>query len=283
MASEQLGLGPNLHGLTFGQISSGLVLNQVASTSAKPLTKNDWDLLFQPMFDKYFKSLSIVSTPIFAASLLPPDTTEVSSSTTIDQEAPSPSISPNIKATNSPINSINVEPNEEVSEFNTKKEPKNYKEAMEESCWIKSMQEEIHEFERLEVWDLLPRPDRAMIISLKWIFKVKFKEYDVAKDYRHEERIDFEESFTPVDRIEPIRIFLAYAAHKNMVVFQMDVKTSERDFKGKSAKPTEKHLTVVKRVFQYLKGTINMGLWNPRNIGFNLTAFVDADHAVAKI
>ncbi|GKF22337.1 hypothetical protein Tco_0074659, partial [Tanacetum coccineum] len=48
---------------------------------------------------------------------------------------------------------------------------------MEESCWIEAMQEKIHEFERLEVWELVPRPDRAMIISLKWIFEVKLDEY----------------------------------------------------------------------------------------------------------
>ncbi|GJX63148.1 retrovirus-related pol polyprotein from transposon TNT 1-94 [Tanacetum coccineum] len=98
------------------------------------------------------------------------------------------------------------------------------------------MQEEIHEFERLEVWELVPRPDKAMIISLKWIFKVKLDEYGrvlknkaqlVSKGYRQEEGIQFEESFAPVARIEAIRIFLAYAAHKNMVVFQMDVKTIE--------------------------------------------------------
>ncbi|GJX08177.1 ribonuclease H-like domain-containing protein [Tanacetum coccineum] len=73
-----------------------------------------------------------------------------------------------------------------------------------------------------------------MIISLKWIFKVKLYEYGgvlknkarlVKKGYRHEEGIDFEELFAPVARIEAIRIFLAYVAHKNMVVFQMDVKT----------------------------------------------------------
>ncbi|GJZ56261.1 retrovirus-related pol polyprotein from transposon TNT 1-94 [Tanacetum coccineum] len=81
------------------------------------------------------------------------------------------------------------------------------------------MQEEIHEFERLEVWEVVPRPDKSMIISLKWIFKVKFDEYGrvlknnarlVAKGYRQEEGIDFEESFAPVACIEAIRIFLAY-------------------------------------------------------------------------
>ncbi|GKG63793.1 retrovirus-related pol polyprotein from transposon TNT 1-94, partial [Tanacetum coccineum] len=64
------------------------------------------------------------------------------------------------------------------------------------------MQEEIHEFERLEIWKSVPRPHKAMIISLKWIFKVKLDEYGsvlgnkarlVAKGYRQEEGIDFEE------------------------------------------------------------------------------------------
>nr|GFC10753.1 retrovirus-related Pol polyprotein from transposon TNT 1-94 [Tanacetum cinerariifolium] len=74
-----------------------------------------------------------------------------------------------------------------------------------------------------------------MIISLKWIFKVKLDEYGgllknmarlVAKGCRQEEGINFEESFAVVARIEAIRIFLTYAAHKNMVVFHMDVKTA---------------------------------------------------------
>ncbi|GJX28599.1 hypothetical protein Tco_0236678 [Tanacetum coccineum] len=188
MASEQHGSGPELHGLTSEHISSGIVLNQVASTSAKPPTNNDWDLLFQPMFDEYFKPLSVVSTPISATTLLPSDTTRASSSSTsIDKDAPSPSTSPNIEATNSPINSANVEQNEEVAEFDSdtftnpfappdtsladsssritslstdalwcyfhaflaKEEPKNYKEAMIESSWIEAMQEEIHLFDRL--------------------------------------------------------------------------------------------------------------------------------------
>nr|GEW85154.1 copia protein [Tanacetum cinerariifolium] len=114
-----------------------------------------------------------------------------------------------------------------------KEEPKNYKDAMEESCWIEAMQEEIHVFKRLEVWELVPRPDRAMIINIKWIFKVKLDEYDsvmknkdrlVAKGYRQEEGIEFEESFAPVTCIEAIKVFLAYVAHMNMVVIQMDLK-----------------------------------------------------------
>ncbi|GJZ66079.1 retrovirus-related pol polyprotein from transposon TNT 1-94 [Tanacetum coccineum] len=286
-----------------------------------------------------------------------------------------------------------------------------------------------------------------MIISLKWIFKVKLNEYGgvlknkarlVAKGYRQYEEIDLKKSFAPVAHIEAIHIFIAYAAHMNMTVFQMDVKTAflngilkeevyvsqpegfidqehlthvfrlkkalyglkqvpwawydmlskfllsqhfvkrvvdptlftrkegeriilvqiyvvastnpsfcdkfadqmskrfnmsmmgkmsfflglqisqsprgifinqskyalemlkkygldqcepvdipmvdrlklDEDLNKTLAKPIEKHLTAVKRVFRYLNGTINMGLWYPKDTGFDLTAFADADHAV---
>ncbi|GJX55157.1 retrovirus-related pol polyprotein from transposon TNT 1-94, partial [Tanacetum coccineum] len=83
--------------------------------------------------------------------------------------------------------------------------------------------------------ELVPPPDCAIVIALKWIYKVKLDEYGdvlknkvrlVAKGYRQEEGIDFEESFTPVARLEAIRIFIANAASKNMIVYQMDVKTA---------------------------------------------------------
>ncbi|GKE55652.1 retrotransposon protein, putative, ty1-copia subclass [Tanacetum coccineum] len=74
-----------------------------------------------------------------------------------------------------------------------------------------------------------------MVITLKWIYKVKLDELGgilknkarlVARGYHQEEGIDFEESFAPVARLEAIRIFLAFVAHMNMVVCQMDVKTA---------------------------------------------------------
>nr|GFC27157.1 Gag-Pol polyprotein [Tanacetum cinerariifolium] len=57
--------------------------------------------------------------------------------------------------------------------FRTFVEPKTYKEALTQACWIEAMQEELNEFERLEVWELVPRPDQVMVITLKWIYKVK--------------------------------------------------------------------------------------------------------------
>ncbi|GJW57152.1 retrovirus-related pol polyprotein from transposon TNT 1-94 [Tanacetum coccineum] len=97
-------------------------LTQMASEQyTKPPTKNDWDLLFQPMFDEYFKSPSVVSTIISVATLPLPDKTGASSSTTIDQVAPSPSTLPNNESTSPLINSTNVEEpnNEEEAAFDS--------------------------------------------------------------------------------------------------------------------------------------------------------------------
>ncbi|GJZ21207.1 retrovirus-related pol polyprotein from transposon TNT 1-94 [Tanacetum coccineum] len=82
---------------------------------------------------------------------------------------------------------------------------------MTEPSWIDALQEEIHEFERLQVWELVSCPDKVMLIKLKWIYKVKMDEFSrilknkarlVAQGFRKEEGIDFKESFSPVARIE---------------------------------------------------------------------------------
>ncbi|GJT88319.1 retrovirus-related pol polyprotein from transposon TNT 1-94 [Tanacetum coccineum] len=114
-------------------------------------------------------------------------------------------------------------------------EPKNVKEAMTDPAWIESMQEELLQFKRLDVWVLVPLPDNIKPLTLKWLFKNKHDEENtvirnktrlVVRGYRQEEGIDFKESFALVARMEAIRIFLAYAAHKSFTVFQMDVKTA---------------------------------------------------------
>ncbi|GKB59424.1 retrovirus-related pol polyprotein from transposon TNT 1-94, partial [Tanacetum coccineum] len=158
--------------------------------------------------------------------------------TTIDQDAPSPKTSPNNETTTL-IQSTNVEePNEEEEvkfdndTFTNPFAPPATNSVESSLRIIEAIQEEIHEFEKLEVWELVPTPS---IINLKWIFKVKLDEYGgvlknmallVAKGYHPEEGFDFEESFAPVARIKAISIFIAYATHKNITVFQMDVKTA---------------------------------------------------------
>nr|GEZ16291.1 putative ribonuclease H-like domain-containing protein [Tanacetum cinerariifolium] len=114
-------------------------------------------------------------------------------------------------------------------------ELKNVKEAMIDPAWIKSMQEELLQFKRLDVWVLVLALDNISPLTLKWLFKNKHDEEQtvirnksrlVVRGYRQEEGIDFEESFALVARMEAIRIFLAYAVHKSFSVFQMDVKTA---------------------------------------------------------
>ncbi|GJU87230.1 retrovirus-related pol polyprotein from transposon TNT 1-94 [Tanacetum coccineum] len=92
-------------------------------------------------------------------------------------------------------------------------EPKTYKDALTQSCWIEAMQEELNEFEHLKVWELFPCPDKVMVITLKWIYKVKLDEMGgilknkarlVARGYRQEEGIDFKESFAPLARLDAI-------------------------------------------------------------------------------
>ncbi|GKF03866.1 retrovirus-related pol polyprotein from transposon TNT 1-94 [Tanacetum coccineum] len=97
------------------------------------------------------------------------------------------------------------------------------------------MQDELNQFERIQVWELVPRPKGKNIIALKWLWKnkcdaenivVRNKTRLVAKGYKQEEGIDFEELFAPVARLEAVRMFISYAAYKNITIFQMDVKTA---------------------------------------------------------
>nr|GEV05633.1 copia protein [Tanacetum cinerariifolium] len=321
-------------------------------------------------------------------------------------------------------------------------EPKNIKEAMADSAWIESMQEKLHQFDRLDVWELVDKTLCKKVINMKWLWKnkrdkentvIRNKNYLVAKGYAQKEGIDFEESFAPVAQLEAVRFFIAYAAHisftalyglkqaprawydelSNFLVFKgfskgsvdltlfitkhkgdillaqiyvddiifgftnpklskqfeklmhnnfemymmrelkfflgiqihqspygifinqakyaqeilikhgmtscdsvgtpMATKHLDADLSGTpidqmkyrsmvralmyltasrpdimhatyyfaryQAKLTKKHITAIKRIFQYLKDTIHIGLWYPKDIGFELTAFSDSDHA----
>ncbi|GJT96866.1 retrovirus-related pol polyprotein from transposon TNT 1-94 [Tanacetum coccineum] len=272
--------------------------------------------------------------------------------------------------------------------------PKNIKEAMADSTWIEAMLEELYQFDRL---DKNKRDEENTVIRNKARL--------VAKGYSQQEKIDFKESFAPVARLEAVRLFVAYVAHKSFPIYQMDVKTSflngplkeevyvnkpdgfvdphhpDKVYHLKKAlyglkqapkawydelsiflihqsppgtfinqakyaqeilnkhgmtlcdsigtsmatkhldanlsgtlidqtkyhsmvealmyltasrldivhatcyyarykvRPTEKHLTTVKRIFRCLNNTINMGLWYLKDTGFELTTFSDSDHA----
>nr|GEW81822.1 retrovirus-related Pol polyprotein from transposon TNT 1-94 [Tanacetum cinerariifolium] len=112
-------------------------------------------------------------------------------------------------------------------------ELKNIKEAMVDSAWIEAMPKELHQFDRLQVWELVDKPFGKSVIKLKWLWKNKEDEDQtvirnkvrlVAKGYAQKEGIDFKESFAPIARLEAVWIFIAYAAHKSFLIYQMDVK-----------------------------------------------------------
>ena len=97
------------------------------------------------------------------------------------------------------------------------------------------MQEELNQFERQKVWKLVPWSKNKSIIGTKWVFQNKLdgdgivtrtKARLVAKGYSEEEGIDYDETYAPVARLEAIRMFLAFAAHSNFKVYQMDVKSA---------------------------------------------------------
>nr|GEW52731.1 retrotransposon protein, putative, unclassified, expressed [Tanacetum cinerariifolium] len=218
MASEQSCSGPALNEMTPATISSGLVQKPSSLTPYVPPSRNDWDLLFQPMFDELLnpppsvdhQAPEVIALTVDVIPLVQADLTDVEEDNT------------DIKVAHMGNDSLFGVPIPEVT-------------SAQSSSTIEAMQEELNEFERLKVWELVPRPDKVMVITLKWIYKVKLDELGgilknkarlVERGYRQEEGIDFEESFALVTRLEAIWIFLTYAAHKNMVFYQMDVKTA---------------------------------------------------------
>ncbi|GJX25690.1 retrovirus-related pol polyprotein from transposon TNT 1-94 [Tanacetum coccineum] len=274
MAPGHNGAGPEINNLQSGRIGSGLVTTPT-TPSVPPTEKQlselfqplfDEDEEFPPDVHPHLVNVAPPRAPEIA-----PDSP---SSTTVTEDAPaattitSPSqTSPPDTGVNGPEhtfttsgsesfeNSVTNEFDSEASssgtvqlrqletdamwcffnEFLENVEPKNFKEAVQYPCWIDAMQEEIHEFERLAVWELVPAPSHSLVIGLKWVYKIKLDEYGevlknkarlVAKGYRQEAGIDFEESFAPVARLEAIRLFIANAASQNMTIFQMDVKTA---------------------------------------------------------
>ncbi|GKA55862.1 retrovirus-related pol polyprotein from transposon TNT 1-94 [Tanacetum coccineum] len=369
-------------------------------------SQQELDLLFGPLYDEFFNA----STSCVNKSSSPTD------------NSPHQDILPlmNIHPTTEPSTPTHVN-----AEENNNDQAEIY------PILLSNARKELHQFDNSKYGNTLDYLWQN-VIKLKWLWKNKKDEDQtvirnkarlVAKGYAQEEGIDFEESFAPVARLEAVRIFVAYAAHKSFPIYQMDVKTAflngplkeevyvaqpdgfvdpdhpekvyrlrkalyglkqaprawydelsnflmskgftkgEMKFflglqihqsprgifinqakytleilkkhgmeKGQSigtpmatkpkldadlsgepvdqtdyhskirslmyltssrpdivqavcycaryqARPTKKHLKEVKRIFRYLRGTINMGLWYPKDSGFELTAFSDADHA----
>ncbi|GKD20635.1 putative ribonuclease H-like domain-containing protein, partial [Tanacetum coccineum] len=119
--------------------------------------------------------------------------------------------------------------------FLSQAEPKKVIQALKDPRWIEAMQEELLQFKLQQVWTLVDLPHGKRAISTKWVYRNKKDEKGimirnkarlVAQEYTQEEGIDYDEVFTPVARIEAIRLFLAYASYKDFIVYHMDMKSA---------------------------------------------------------
>nr|GEZ52264.1 retrovirus-related Pol polyprotein from transposon TNT 1-94 [Tanacetum cinerariifolium] len=426
MDFEQNSSRPGLQSMTSGQISSELELTYDPSTiTPQRPSERDLDILFEPFHNEYLGGRPFCSgTTKFLKYSVSSHNVDAPSQQQAQQQrnlTPSPTAFAADNVLNAVfegdlfVNSFATPSTESVVSSTQYVDPSN-----------------MHTFyQSLDVWELVPLPDGIKPLTLKWLFKNKHDEENtvirnetrlVVRGYRQEEGIDFEESFAVVARMEAIRIFLAYAAHKGFTVYQMDVKTAflhgslkkdvyvcqpegfidadhlshvyklkkalyglkqasrawydelstfllqngfskgtvdptlftrrfdddilvsnyvneilkkyglntcdiigtPMDIKDKldldkigtpvdaikyrsmigalmyltsskpdivhatcvcaryQAQPIEKYLKEVKRMFRYLRGTINMGLWYTKDFGFELTGFSDADYAGCK-
>ena len=118
-----------------------------------------------------------------------------------------------------------------LSQFDSKK----VDEALQDADWVNSMHAELLQFVRNDVWELVPRPNGVNVIGTKWIFKNKSDEHDtvirnksrlVAHGYTQVEGIDFDETFTPIAKLESIKILLFTVSHLNFKLYQIDVKSA---------------------------------------------------------
>ncbi|GKC31858.1 retrovirus-related pol polyprotein from transposon TNT 1-94 [Tanacetum coccineum] len=245
-APDHISSGPTPNLLTLGPISSGLVPNSATAIPYVPPTNKELEMLFQPMFDEYFDTPPVSQPAPLASFSIEEDAPSISISSSSVQQSPSVhqgvavdhtlAVNPFAPVDDVPfVNIFALDPSSEATSSGEVIEAKNFKSVVIEDCWFEAIQDEIHEFNRLQVKELVPPLNCAVVIAIKWIHKVKLDEYGdvlknkarlVAKGYRQEEGIDFEESFAPVARLEAIRIFIANAASKNMTVYQMDVKTA---------------------------------------------------------
>nr|GEW61533.1 retrovirus-related Pol polyprotein from transposon TNT 1-94 [Tanacetum cinerariifolium] len=208
--------------MTSGKISSELKLTYDPSTiTPQRPSERDLDILFEPLRNEYLGRRPFEAPRTIHVSPVDPPLEQVIG------EPSRPVLTRNQLKTDGDMCIYTLT----VSIM----EPNTVKEALTDPAWIESMQEELHQFIRLDVWELVPLPDGIKPLTLKWLFKNKHDEENtvirnktrlVLRGYRQEEGIDFEESFALVARIEAIRIFLAYAAHKGFTVYQIDVKTA---------------------------------------------------------
>ncbi|GJR99204.1 putative reverse transcriptase domain-containing protein [Tanacetum coccineum] len=154
--------------------------------------------------------------------------------------------------------------------------------------WVKVMQKELLQFKIQKVWTLVDLPYGKKSIGTKWMYRnkkdergiiVRNKASLVAQGYKQEEGIDYDEVFAPVARIEAISILWG----NNRLNKDEDGDDVDVHLYRFQVQPKVSHLNAVKRIFRYLKGRPNLGLWYPKDSPFILEAFLDSDYAGASL
>jgi len=114
-------------------------------------------------------------------------------------------------------------------------EPATVDEALPDDGWIISIEEELSQFQRNDVWDLIPKPEHKKIIVTIWVFRnklneqgevVRYKARIIAQGYGQQEGIYYTETFALVARLEAIRLLLSYVVNHGIILFQMNVKNA---------------------------------------------------------
>nr|GEZ47200.1 hypothetical protein [Tanacetum cinerariifolium] len=170
-------------------------------------TSNEMDLLFSPMFDELLNGSSkVVSKSSAVSAADAPNQRQQYTTPLNNHTTPAPTYHPLEQVFRNPSQSVRTR------------------------CQLESNAEMC----MFALTELVDKPLCTNVINLKWLWKnkrdentvIRNKSRLVAKGYAQKKRVDFEESFAPVARLEAVRLFTAYAAHKSFTIYQMDVKTA---------------------------------------------------------
>nr|GEX07095.1 hypothetical protein [Tanacetum cinerariifolium] len=258
MAFEQRSSKPGLQSMTSGQISSGLDLTYASSTiTTQQPTEGELDLLFEAMYDNYIGGQPLSAPRTVLDAQAHPFRQTPTTSTSIADTAPTPTNSSS-QATNFPNTSQDVE---ELNSQQQHVQQQENQDPIQPETVADNVPNAMFDANTFVNPFATPSTSAAESSSSQYVDPsnmhtkkvIRNKSRLVVRGYRQEEGIDFKESLALVARMEAIRIFLAYAAHKSFTVFQMDVKTA-----------------------------FFHGLWYTKDSGFELTGFSDADYAGCK-
>ncbi|GJT40888.1 hypothetical protein Tco_0940753 [Tanacetum coccineum] len=217
------------------------------------------EFLFSPMYEEYFNAgnQSVSKSFVLSDNSLQQDT------------KPTLNVQPILEPIIPPTN-VNAEGNNtnqaENAQFKVYEFINPFALPRPEAAESSSHNEELHQFDRLNVWELVDKPFGKTVINLEWLWKNKKDEDNIV--IRNKTRLH------EMDKCDNIGTPMA-------TKLELDADLSGTP-SNKISKPMKKHLKEVKRIFWYIKNTINMGLWYSKDYGFELTAFSDADHTEAK-